>query len=78
MQVRLYADWAEVRYKDHFVERLARVHGEVTVNYRHVIGSLVRNAGAFARYRSREQLFPTIHFRFTYDALKQWRGSVPT
>ena len=30
--------------------------------------------GAFARYRFREQLFPTRHFRLTYDMLKQWRG----
>ena len=66
----------EVYYKGHFVERMARVHGdgEVNVNYRHVIGSLVRKPGAFARYRFREQLFPTLHFRLTYDALKQWRG----
>ena len=27
-----------------------------------------------ARYRFREQLFPTMHFRLTYDALRQWRG----
>ena len=26
------------------------------------------------RYRFREQLFPTLHFRLTYDALKEWRG----
>ena len=34
-----------------------------------LIGSLVRKPGAFARYRFREQLFPTMHFRLTYDAL---------
>ena len=52
------------------------MHGEreANVNYRHVIGSLVRKPGAFARYRFREQLFPTIHFRLTYDGLRQWRG----
>ena len=38
------------------------------------IHSLVRKPGAFARYRFREQLFPTRHFRLAYDALKQWRG----
>ena len=76
VQVRLYADWVEVYYKGHFVERMARVHGdgEVNVNYRHVINSLVRKPGAFARYRFREQMFPTLHFRLTYDALKEWRG----
>ena len=51
-----------------------RGEGEANVNYRHVIGSLVRKPGAFARYRFREQLFPTMHFRLTYDALRQWRG----
>ena len=39
-----------------------------------MINSLVRKPGAFARYRFREQLFPTLHFRLAYDALKQWRG----
>ena len=48
--------------------------GEANVNYRHVIGSLVRKPGAFARYRFREQLFPTMHFRLAYDALREWRG----
>ena len=76
MQIRLYADWVEMYYKGHLVERMARVRGEgeANVNYRHVIGSLVRKPGAFARYRFREQLFPTLHFRLAYDALKEWRG----
>ncbi len=76
VQIRLYADWVEVYYKGHFVERMERVRGdgEVNVNYRHVINSLVRKPGAFARYRFREQLFPTIQFRLAYDALKDWRG----
>ena len=41
-----------------------RVRGERedNVNYRHVIGSLVRKPGAFARYRFREQMFPTMAF----------------
>ncbi len=76
VQIRLYSDWVEVYYKGHLVEGMARVRGagEANVNYRHVIGSLVRKPGAFARYRFREQLFPTMPFRLTYDALKEWRG----
>ena len=76
VQIRLYADWVEVYYKGHLVERMEREHGEgeSNVNYRHVIGSLVRKPGAFARYRFREQLFPTMQFRLTYDALRGWRG----
>ena len=71
-------------YKGHLVERMERVRGEreANVNYRHVIGSpgrgrgqaLVRKPGAFARYRFREQMFPTMTFRLAYDALKRWRG----
>ena len=34
----------------------------------------MRKPGAFARYRFRQQLFPTMHFRLTYDALGEWRG----
>ena len=73
VQIRLYADWVEVYYKDHLVERMDRVRGEreANVNCRHVIGSLVRKPGAFARYRFREQLFPTPQFRLSYDALRE-------
>ena len=76
VRIRLYADSVEVYYKGHLVERMERVRGEgeAHVNYRHVIGSLVRRPGAFARYRFREQLFPTIHFRLAYGALREWRG----
>ena len=76
VQVRLYGDRVEVYYKGHLAERMPRVHGEreASVNYRHVIGSLVRKPGAFARYRFRDQLFPTLHFRLTYDRLREWRG----
>ena len=44
VQIRLYADWVEVYYQGHPVERMERVRGEgeANVNYRHVIGSLVR------------------------------------
>ncbi len=76
VKIRLYADWVGVYYKDHLVERMDRVRGEreANVNYRHVIGSLVRKPMALARYRFREQLFPTLQFRLSYDALRQWRG----
>ena len=40
------------------MERL-RGLGNAAVDYRHVIWSLVRKPGAFARYRYREALFPT-------------------
>ena len=76
VQVRVYADQVEVYYQDELVERMERVRGdgEARVNYRHIIGSLVRKPGAFARYRFREHLFPTPTFRRAHEALQQWRG----
>src|SRR5690606_28777852 len=35
---------------------------------------LVRKPGAFARYRYREELFPSLTYRNAYDALVEWRG----
>ena len=46
-----------------------RGDGNHRINYRHVIESLVRKPGAFERYRYREELFPSMVFRRTYDAL---------
>ena len=70
VKVHQYADYLEVYYKDHMVERLERVRGEhkSRIDYRHIIWSLVRKPGAFARYRFREHLFPTPVFRQAYDA----------
>lgn len=47
--------------------------GGKRINYRHVIGWLVRKPGAFAQYQYREELFPTLVFRKAYDALLKAR-----
>lgn len=52
------------------VERL-RGEGGHRINYRHVIWSLIQKPGAFARYRYREDLFPSLPFRRAYDALTE-------
>ncbi len=52
------------------VPRLSGRNGH-RVNYRHVIDWLVRKPGAFANYRYREGLFPTLNFRVTYDRLRE-------
>jgi len=52
------------------VDRL-RGEGGHRINYRHVIWSLVQKPGAFARYRYREDLFPSLTFRRAYDALTE-------
>jgi hypothetical protein len=41
------------------------------IDYRHVIWSLVRKPGAFAHYRYRDDLFPSLAFRTAYDVLQR-------
>ena len=76
VDVRLYNDHIEVYYKGHLVESMERIRGggDARIDYRHIIGSLVRKPGAFARYRFREQMFPTHTFRLAYDAMCGWKG----
>ena len=76
VDVRLYPDHVEVYYKGHLVESMERVRGkgEALIDYRHIIGSLVRKPGAFARYHFREQMYPTHTFRLAYDAMWGWKG----
>jgi hypothetical protein len=72
----VYADVVEVRYANKLVETMPRLRGESAhrIDYRHVIWSLVRKPGAFAAYRYREDLFPSLVFRRAYDALRARRG----
>ena len=69
--VRVYDDRIEVWYAGKCDLTIERLHGRNghRIDYRHVIWWLVRKPGAFARYRYREDLFPTLTFRRTYDAL---------
>lgn len=76
VEVRQYANHLEVYYINRLVEKMPRLRGEMDarVDYRHIIRSLIRKPGAFARYRYREELFPTLTFRRVYDQLCCWRG----
>jgi Mu transposase, C-terminal domain len=76
VMVRVYAEQLEVYYRDQLIERLPRLRhkGEVHIDYRHIIRTLVRKPGAFARYRWREELFPGVVFRRAYDALHSRLG----
>ena len=69
-----YANFIEVYYGDKLIETMPRLRGnkDVRVDYRHVVWSLVRKPGAFARYKYREELFPSPIFRLAYDALKEF------
>lgn len=77
VRVRVFERHLEVYYaqkKQLVIERMVGRNGH-RINYRHVIWSLVQKPGAFARYRYREDLFPTLAFRKAYDAIT---GDRPT
>jgi hypothetical protein len=78
VEIRQHSDVIEVFYRDRTkpTATMPRIRGERyhQIDYRHVIWSLVRKPGAFARYRFREELFPSLVFRRAYDALVDARG----
>lgn len=73
VEVRIGVEELEVWFGGVLMERLPRLRGrgQERINYRHVIGWLVRKPGAFEHYRYREDLFPTSRFRMAYDALAE-------
>ena len=72
VEARLGAEIIEVWYAGSLVQTMARLRGQSKhrIDYRHVIGWLVRKPGAFARYVYREDLYPTVTYRRAYDALQ--------
>jgi hypothetical protein len=76
VEIRQHPDVVEIWYRGKRTETMPRLRGEQHhhIDYRHVIWSLVRKPGAFARYRYREELFPSLVFRRAYDALRDARG----
>jgi transposase InsO family protein len=72
VKVRLFEDKIEVWYADTLQLACERLRGRAQhrIDYRHIIWSLVRKPGGFARYVFREELFPSIVFRRAYDAIQ--------
>jgi len=75
---RLIGEWVRVHVYDRVLEvrhggklqlTIDRMQGRNghRINYRHIIWSLVQKPGAFALYRYREDLFPSLVFRKAYD-----------
>src|SRR5262249_58555048 len=69
VEVRIALDELEVWYAHELVQRLPRLRGQDKhhIDYRHIIGWLVRKPGAFARYVYREALYPTVTYRRALD-----------
>jgi hypothetical protein len=71
VRVRLFESRVEVWTGDSLQLAAPRAIGKSppTINYRHMIWSLVRKPQAFARYVYRDAMYPTMTFRRAYDAL---------
>jgi hypothetical protein len=72
VRARVFDDRLEVFFGDSHQLTVGRLLGRNNhcINYRHIIWSLVRKPGAFAQYRYREDLFPSLEFRRAYDCLQ--------
>jgi hypothetical protein len=68
---RLHADRVEIYFANQCVTEMERLRGigKARIDYRHVIGSLVRKPGAFVNYRYREEMYPSTIYRQAYDWL---------
>ena len=78
VQVHVHEDRLEVRFGGEIQLACERLRGDKRhrIDYRHVIWSLVRKPGAFARYVYREEMFPSVVFRRAYDAILGERAGV--
>jgi hypothetical protein len=77
VRVRVFEQRIEVYYADHLELACDRLRRKAArIDYRHVIWSLVRKPGAFARYVYRDELFPTVTFRRAYDAIQAGRPGI--
>ena len=73
VETRAYAERIDVWHGQKKVEEMPRLlgRGGHRIEYRHIIGWLVRKPGAFAAYRYRDDLFPGLCFKTAHDRLRE-------
>ena len=71
LRVRVWETELEFVWNGEVVERTERRRGKpgVFINWRHVIGALLRKPGALKGWRYREAMFPNVRWRALYDLL---------
>lgn len=72
VRVHVFEDKIEVYFSGELQLACERLRGrnQRRIDYRHMIWSLVRKPGGFARYTYREEMFPSLAFREAYDAIQ--------
>ena len=76
VKVRAYEEKIQILYAGKVQLEVERITGSGgrCINYRHIVGSLMKKPGAFENYKYKEELFPTVIFRKTYDVLKTFHS----
>ena len=71
LEVHIHQDTVELWYRGERMEVMPRLsgRGKELIDFRHVIDSLIRKPGAFAKYLYQSHLYPTTRFRLAYDTL---------
>ena len=79
LRVELYEAQLKVYLGREFLCCLPRLRGDRGggVDFRHVVGPLLRKPGAFLHYRHREALYPSATFRAAFDRLVSDHGERP-
>lgn len=74
--VYIYEWHLEIRYAQKLVQTVPRLHGQdgYQINYRHLIGTLLRKPGGFRNYLYRDAFFPSLVFRRTWERLNTWQA----
>jgi hypothetical protein len=73
VRIRIYDEKVEIYHNTKKQFEYKRILGrQAYIDYRHMIWSLVKKPGAFARYRYREEMFPTVIFRQAYDRIHRY------
>ena len=62
-------DKIDLYYGQRHIQTMPKIAEGYSINYRHIISSLIRKPGAFKNYQYRKALFPRISFRKAYDVL---------
>jgi hypothetical protein len=68
----IYQGEIKLYYGNQLIQTMKEVdvsQSDTSINYRHIINSLVRKPGAFENYCYRDSLFPSTYFRAAYDKL---------
>jgi len=64
-----YTDRIDLYYGSKKLETIPRSDGKSCINYLHIIDGLIRKPGAFANYKYKESLYPSLEFRKACDEL---------